>query len=290
MGSHLERFLRWDNLRFCVWTAGHSQEKGNRHRHEDFLELVFVHTGTAIHEWRGRELPIHPGHIFLIPECCEHRYRNAREMEIYNILFTRDFLDYISSDLRGLPNYQLLFNLEGMTDAPLLELEADRFPDVVGILEEIIAEQKADLPGGRMAVLAGLLRVFLFFFRHARPVGGATPDSAGSHASRISRLLAALDQRYREPWSLDKMAAFVHMSTVNFRQEFKRLTGFSPVDYLLNTRLEKASHLLQLPGRTIAEIAELAGFSDSNYFARQFRRRYAVTPSGYRRLSGPHRN
>ncbi len=286
MGALLRSYLRWENLNFWVGAAVHAEGRENQsHRHDDFLELVFVHTGSALHRIGEVETPVHSGQIFLIPECCEHEYKAPRGMRIYNILFTRDFLRHFSSDLQGLANYQLLFHLGGAQERCVLELENRYFPEVVAILDEVIREEKGDLPGARTAVLANLLRAFLFFFRHAHPCG-ETRDSAGSHASRISRLLAALEARYSEDWTLERMAAFVRMSTVNFRLEFKRLTGSSPISRLLEIRLKKASHLLLLPEKSIAEVAALAGFRDSNYFARQFRRRYALTPREYRAGAG----
>ena len=78
------------------------------------------------------------------------------------------------------------------------------------------------------------------------------------------------------------MAAFVKMSPVNFRLEFKRLTGVPPGNYLLKARLGKASLMLMLPGKSIAEVALACGFQDSNYFSRQFRAEYGQTPRAFR--------
>lgn len=281
MGILLKDFQAWENLDFCVSAARHDHTTPNpRHCHDDFLELVFVHAGCATHLCAGRATAIQPGSLFLIPDRCEHQYDQPSELEIYNILFTRDFLRHFGHDLRSLPNYQYWFGLEPPAGGAALELESRYFPDVVTILDETIREENADRPGARVAVLANLLRAFLFFFRHAREVRSG--PAAGSYAGRISRLLATLEERCDEAWSLERMAAAVKMSTVHFRLEFKRLTGSSPIDRLLSIRLAKAAHWLLLRDRQIAEIAQRAGFNDSNYFTRQFRRHYGLTPRAYR--------
>lgn len=285
MNMGLKSLLRWQNLEIHVMAALHSREKEGRttpkHIHKDFLELVFVRSGQALHVVGDRETPIRAGNIFLIREQCEHYYKNAQSLNIYNILLFRGFLAYFKEDLQRLSNYQLLFNLEQADRKSVLMLEDKYFPEAVGLLENIIAEEVSEMPGARTTVLGDVLRLFVFLFRHARPVVGEE-GGGNSHACRISLLLAALEQRYQEDWSLEKMAAFVKMSPVNFRLEFKRLTGVPPGNYLLKARLGKASLMLMLPGKSIAEVALACGFQDSNYFSRQFRAEYGQTPREFR--------
>src|SRR5690606_619071 len=60
-------------------------------------------------------------------------------------------------------------------------------------------------------------------------------------------------------------------------------TTFS--DFVLYLRLEQSRRLLccsRHAASTIASIAHACGFSDLSYFNRTFRRRYGVTPSGFR--------
>jgi len=72
------------------------------------------------------------------------------------------------------------------------------------------------------------------------------------------------------------------MSLSTFKRAFKAVTGTSPIDYLLQTRLARACHLLRDTDKTVTEAALAAGFSDGNYFARQFRARMGCTPREWR--------
>ncbi len=283
MPNILKQYLRWDNLNIHVRVAEHSVNTRNSwHRHDDFLELVFVRQGQAVHKVSGKEMPITAGSVFLIREMLDHTYIEPQDMVIYNILFNRDFLHYFDADLRNIPNYQLLFNLESSDLNNQLILEDYYFPEVIKLLDEIIGEQKNNIPGARTMVLANILRVFTVFFRYSHPTEGAR-GLRNTHIHNISRLLAALESRYHESWTLEKMAAYAKMSTINFRLEFKRLTGISPINHLLKTRLAKASLMLMLPEKTISEIAESCGFNDSNYFTRQFHAEFGMTPRQFRR-------
>lgn len=67
----------------------------------------------------------------------------------------------------------------------------------------------------------------------------------------------------------------------------KQHTGMSPMQYLLYYRLNEACHLLGLDELPITEIAGEVGIRDYNYFSRQFRRAFGVSPKTYRKLNFP---
>ena len=67
---------------------------------------------------------------------------------------------------------------------------------------------------------------------------------------------------------------------------FKQVAGMTLIDYLNHVRLANAARLLRETGKTIAEIAETAGFSDQSYFDKRFRRAFGKTPKEFRSDSG----
>lgn len=285
MPNTLEKYLNWANFHFCVSQAKHD---GNcsigTHRHDDFFELVLVRHGRGTHVMAERRLKIGPGSVFLIEPGNLHNYEDCEGLEIYNLLFAPGFLEGVASDLLSLPNYQLLFNLAGNDGRAsgwnLLRLPDAHFPEVISLLDDILREQHERQPGARSAIMADFFKALLLLCRYAVPAGGAV---GGSHAYRISRLLAELDRRIAEPWTLAAMAAESRMSVSLMRQQFKLLTGESPLAFLQRKRLAKAAALLEFGRLGIAETAALCGYGDSNYFTRLFRQAYGVTPGRARR-------
>lgn len=113
--------------------------------------------------------------------------------------------------------------------------------------------------------------------------------SYGAHASAAGRRLLAVQQTIRElednvakPVELRALAKRAGMSLSTFKRAFENVTGTSPINYLLQVRLARACHLMRMSHVTITEAALGAGFGDSNYFARQFRRRMGCTPRAWR--------
>ena len=63
---------------------------------------------------------------------------------------------------------------------------------------------------------------------------------------------------------------------------FKRRTGFSPADYVINSRIERAKVLLVRTQKPIAEIAEEVGYSTSGSLINLFVKKVGTSPRQYR--------
>lgn len=66
--------------------------------------------------------------------------------------------------------------------------------------------------------------------------------------------------------------------------KLKAITGQTPNDFILTTRMKKAAYLLKNhPELNVSEISDRTGFSSPRYFSRVFKERYNVTPQMYRK-------
>ncbi len=74
----------------------------------------------------------------------------------------------------------------------------------------------------------------------------------------------------------------VHPSYLS-REFSKYFDDLSFGDYIRKLRIEKAIQLLADPGRSLAEIAYLTGFSDQSHFNRIFKKHTGSNPSEYRK-------
>lgn len=83
--------------------------------------------------------------------------------------------------------------------------------------------------------------------------------------------------------SRDELADLVYMSPDYLTKLFKKETGLSLSDYIINKRLLLAQQLLSSTDLSIVEIAQRAGFSYSSYFVRIFKKKLGITPNQYRK-------
>jgi transcriptional regulator GlxA family with amidase domain len=105
------------------------------------------------------------------------------------------------------------------------------------------------------------------------------PGSARSIASIIAFMLGNLDK----PQSVPALSAMAGMSNSHFYSRFKCETGYSPLDFFIRARIDRACELLLSTRRSVKEIAELMGYDDQFYFSRRFKSVKGVAPKVYRR-------
>jgi AraC-like DNA-binding protein len=83
---------------------------------------------------------------------------------------------------------------------------------------------------------------------------------------------------------LAELASLAAVSVPHYSAIFRRLTGYSPVNYHMRLRLQRACFLLDTTTGTISEIARRMGFEDAFYFSRIFRKIVGHSPRQYRAL------
>ena len=262
-----------------------SENFSDIHAHRDFFELVVVKSGSGTHWTEKKSENLSAGDIFLIPPGVEHNYPIAKSLSIYNVLFSDGFFQQFRDDLSAFANYQLYFNLSSTANSGAVEimhLDRNSFAELIKLLEETVDEQKTPGPGSQTAVLCNALKIMLLLCRHAK---SRTSDELSGAVFSISRLLAEMENTLDEKWNLEKMAKKCCLSVSSFRQQFKHFTGVSPAAWLLEARIRKAQTLLKTSDLSVSEISAICGFSDSNYFARQYKKHLSLSPREYRKES-----
>ena len=75
------------------------------------------------------------------------------------------------------------------------------------------------------------------------------------------------------------------MSRSHFSRAFKKTTGMSPQEWLLNVRIRRAKELLAEESLAISLISLECGFADQSHFSRMFSKLVGITPKRFRQLS-----
>ena len=82
--------------------------------------------------------------------------------------------------------------------------------------------------------------------------------------------------------SLEALAKRVRLSPFHFHRLFRSAVGETLKQYTQRLRLERAANRLILLDATILDVALDSGFQNHETFSREFKRRFLVTPRGYR--------
>ena len=106
-------------------------------------------------------------------------------------------------------------------------------------------------------------------------------------ARHLLRAKDLADARYAEPLGVADMAAAAGLSRAHFSREFRAACGESPHAYLLTRRLERASSLLRMTDRSIADICFSVGLQSVGSFTTSFKRMFGMSPAAYRAAFPP---
>lgn len=95
---------------------------------------------------------------------------------------------------------------------------------------------------------------------------------------RLQKMLSYIYKNYDQTVTLTDIADAANISRSEAGRCFQSFLGCSPVEALIQYRLQTAQRLLRETTLTLQEISFACGFHSVNYFSRQFRKRYGYSP------------
>jgi len=108
------------------------------------------------------------------------------------------------------------------------------------------------------------------------------------HADSVVRTCEEwLGKHFRASDAIKQVVGLVTVPERTLKRRFKAATGATLIQYLQNLRIEEAKRLLESGQMPVDEISADAGYEDSSFFRRLFKRRTGLTPSQYRRMFRP---
>lgn len=108
------------------------------------------------------------------------------------------------------------------------------------------------------------------------------PKSAARDRQIVDNIKAIVKSRYAEQISVEDIVDVVYISARQANKIFKRQTGLTIFDYLVDFRMQVAKTLLKSPYSRIYQVAEQVGYLNKSHFCLVFKKNTGVTPAEYR--------
>lgn len=102
-------------------------------------------------------------------------------------------------------------------------------------------------------------------------------------SQRMKQMLSWVHLHYAEKIALDDIARAGQLSRSECCRYFKRYLKCTPLNYVIDYRIQKSLHLLQQGDSNITEVAYKVGFSSTSYFIDKFRKAMNMTPLAYKK-------
>lgn len=103
-----------------------------------------------------------------------------------------------------------------------------------------------------------------------------------NYATIAEESITYINEHFRENITVEGLASRAGLSQYHFIRIFKKETGFTPHEYLVNTRIATARYLLKNSRLPVKDICYATGFSSESVFCGAFKRRQGMTPNQYR--------
>jgi len=108
-----------------------------------------------------------------------------------------------------------------------------------------------------------------------------TPAQARDGQELVERTIAYMERNLERSLTLDEIGSAVRMTKSRLKEQFKRGTGHSVMNYFVRLRIDRAKSLIRESGANFSEIADRLGFSSVHVFTRSFKKTTGMTPTEY---------
>jgi AraC family transcriptional regulator len=122
------------------------------------------------------------------------------------------------------------------------------------------------------AIAVHLLKNFSNRSHRVTYVSGTLPKP------QLKVILDYINDNLAEKISLEDLAVLIGCNQYYFSRAFKKSTGLSPHQYIIQQRVELAKQLLRQKKLSISEISLTCGFSHQSHLNRHFKRLVGTTP------------
>ncbi len=229
--------------------------------------LFYCVDGHGWYKIGDQQYSVGPNEFFILPQNIAHSYGSddADPWSIYWIHFGGNAL----ADLNKIQAIQKHFKPEHIASRDEMIAEFKRMFKTLQLGYSIDNLLFANI------CFSHFLSLFVYNIKHYDTENPEKLDS-------IDKAILFMREHINESISLSDLSKHYNYSVSRFSNLFKQKTGYAPIDYFLQMKMQKASQLLDFTNQSVKEIAFTLGFDDPYYFSKRFRTIIGLSPKKYR--------
>lgn len=243
----------------------------------DFYECYLLLFGELSYQIESVSFALLPGDLLLIGPNQLHRPLFSSKDVAYErivLWLSRPFVERLSSEQSDLA---ACFRQGARS---VIRLDEPNRELVTRLLFELLAATEGTDFG--TDVLSRSLAASLLVFLNRISGAGLQPlpKTDVRTSPLVKRVSAYLDEHLAEPVSLDELSRVVFLSKYHLERQFRKETGVSIYQMLLQKRMIRARDLVR-EGMAFTVVAQRCGFSEYSGFYKAFRNEYGLSPREY---------
>lgn len=238
-----------------------------REGYRSFL-LIYTISGNGRALYRGREYNLKAGQVLLM-DCYDYQEYFTEKNNSWEIRWLH-FYGNSSQEY-----FNMIYDKHGAV------IDLQKSSNIPSILDEII--QTADKCGFLLEARISMLITQILTELLLEGNDSDKRYDIKALNDRVQLALEYVDENYASSISLSELASHSCCSEYHFSRLFKNITGYSPYEYIVKYRVNKAKNLLKSSDKSIDEIAVCVGFKSTSNFIQTFRKLEEITPLKYRK-------
>ena len=170
---------------------------------------------------------------------------------------------------------------------PLIHLRNEDYQPIaeLDLLVRLFLAEAAHEGSSQAAILNRLAEVL--FMQMLRLFATQTLESASGWLRGLADppIAAALQAIHADPaalWTVERLAAEVHLSRSAFAERFKAIVGESPMQYVQRWRMQRAAHFMDAGNLPLKTIIAMSGYASEAAFRKAFHQWNGMLPSQYK--------
>lgn len=265
---------------FC-WKGLRTKDGESYHCHE-FLEFCFIQSGGAKHRIDGNIYDTKEGDLLVFNAGTWHQAlvdpAKGPELEFFVAMTDMQLCGYDKNCIPlkdGSPVIHTTGELKLKLNRLCLSLEAEKEQCQIGRYDmmKTYAEQM----------------LLLLIREQEQPPKVSSPECCSFESVNrkylVEKIMDYFEEHYAQKISLDRIAGNMYLSPFYISKIFKAETGNTPINYLIDIRMEKAKKLLEeSPQLSVQEVSVRVGYEDAYHFSKLFKKKFGTTPSAVRKM------
>jgi AraC family transcriptional regulator len=166
-----------------------------------------------------------------------------------------------------------------------LETYEDKDPLMQHIGLALLAEAEAETPSGKLYADSLVQTLTLHLLKNYSTANAVQENlNGGLSGYKLRRVTEFINANLEEDLSLAEIASVADLSQFHFSRAFRKTTGLTPQQYVMQQRIERAKELLSKDDLPLVEISLRSGFKNQSHFTALFRKFTKLTPKTWREL------
>jgi len=251
------------------------------YHYHDSYELYYLLSGERYYFIKDKTYHVKSGNFVLINSYDIHctTYVEGFGYERILIIFKKDFLDGF---LDVVDDVNLFECFDKNTPIIKLNFKEQYFAET--LLKMMMKEYNTKDKGYSSYLKTALIQLLTFLSRQNVELTDCNNDYNNSSHKIISEITGYINNNYNNDITLNSISERFFISPYYLSRVFKKIMGFSFVEYLNGVRIKEAQNLLLKTDMSIVDISQTVGYKSLTHFGRVFKNVTGSSPRHYKKI------